>query len=139
MLRNKLILVVLVLFITSCSSSDTIKVEKAYEASVDGDNYIVNVNGESKEISIYEHVETIDGKDTLVPNEHVAVKGGRIFQLNMNEKIVEFNGKKYVIPKTYQITGIDSNEEIKYVELAPDAVFIDSSGEVKSITQIILK
>ena len=123
--ENKLIigLAIALFFLFGCSSN-AVQVDGAYRAPLELTTYVAVLNGEEKVVSVYEHVENIEGEDVLVPNGYFTYNGQKS-QLTVYEDIVEYEGKSYVMPKGTRIVNVVGDE----IEVKKPVLFISASGE----------
>lgn len=134
--ENKLIigLVIALFFLFGCSGNNVVEVQGDYREPVVGfPTYTATLNGNEEAVSIYKHVENIDGKDVLVPNDYFVYKNQRK-QLTVYEKIEEIDGKKYVMPKEYNLEMVDG--QLMYKEQEP-IVRVDAAGNEQMVYIII--
>jgi len=126
--KNKLFFLFIFLLIVS-GCSDAVNVEQIHRVPVTQTTYAATVNGEQKEVSIYNHVETINGTDFVVPNPYAEYQGKK-FQITVFEEIMEFEGKNYLLPKGQKIVDVTDNE----IVTKRPVIFEAASGERQGVT-----
>lgn len=128
--KNKFFFLFILLFVFS-GCTEYVKVDGIERADVEKTTYSAIVNGQQKELSIYDHLETINGTDFVVPNQYVKY-GSNKFQITVYEKIEDFQGKKYLIPLETKVYYVD-NEGVTLV-FPQKLIFIDASGQKHNAT-----
>ena len=122
--KNKLLFVLFLSFVLAGCTSNAVLVENAYRAPVTQTTYIAILNGEEKAVSVYEHVETVNGDDVLVPNPYFELNGQKA-QMTVYEELIQYENKTYLMPKGSKILNVEGEN----VEATHPVLFISATGQ----------